>query len=60
MLTGQAREGEKRIYELMKMRQDGDTKIRENATFIKDLVAERDKYKEMSQSKEDEILELGE
>ena len=60
VLTGQARECEKRIYELTKQRQDGDTKIRENATFIQDLVSERDKYKELAQTKEEEILELSE
>ena len=60
MLSGQARECEKRIYELTKQRQDQDTKIRENATFIQDLVSERDKYKGITENKEEEILELSE
>ena len=60
VLSGQARESEKRIYELTKQRQDQDTKIRENATFIQDLVSERDKYKALSENKEEEILELSE
>ena len=60
LLSGQTREAEKRIYELTKQRQDGDAKIQQNASFIKDLVAERDKYKESSQAKEEEILELSE
>ena len=41
------------------MNQDNDQKIRQNAIFIKDLVQERDKYKDLLENKEKEIGDLG-
>ena len=57
-MFSQARESEKRIFELTKQRQDQDGKIRENAAFIRELVDARDQYKKSSEAKEEEILEM--
>ena len=44
---------------MTKLNQDNERKVRENAILIKDLQADRDKYKELSVEKEEEIHELG-
>ena len=54
-LSIQTRDSERRIFDYVKMNQDNDQKIRQNAIFIKDLVQERDKYKELQEEKEKEI-----
>ena len=60
MLTGQTKDNERRIYDLIRDKQDLDKKVRENVTLIQDLVEERDKFKHLSSAKEDEVHELGE
>lgn len=59
MLSGQTKDNERRIFELVRDKQDLDKKIRENLTLIRDLVEERDKYKRMVGEKEEEIIDLG-
>ena len=59
MLTGQTKDNERRIFELIKDKQDLDKKVRENVILIQDLVDERDKFKRITSEKEDEIVELG-
>ena len=59
MLTSQNKDCERRIFNLIKEKQDQDKKIRENVILIRDLVEERDKFKQAVSDKEDEIVELG-
>ena len=59
ILSGQTKDNERRIFDLVKEKQDQDRKIYENVSVIQGLVEERDKYKRVSQEKEDEIQELG-
>lgn len=59
MLTSQNKDCERRIFDLIRDKQDQDKKIRENVILIRDLVEERDKFKHAVSDKEDEIVELG-
>ena len=59
MLTSQNKDCERRIFDLIREKQDQDKKIRENVILIRDLVEERDKFKHAVSDKEDEIVELG-
>jgi len=58
MLSGQTKDNERRIFDLIRDKQDLDKNIRENVMLIRDLVEERDKFKHAVSDKEDEIVEL--
>ena len=59
MLSGQTKDNERRIFELVRDKQDQDKKVRENVVLIRDLVEERDKYKRIVSEKEEDICDLG-
>ena len=59
LLSGQTKDNERRIFDLVRDKQDHEKKVRENVVLIRDLVEERDKYKAIVAQKDDEIQELG-
>lgn len=58
VLTDKSKDDEKRIYNLIRDGQDLETKLRQNATVIRDLVEERDKFKHHVSELTDEIEDL--
>ena len=59
LLSGQTKDNERRIFDLVRDKQDHEKKVRENVVLIRDLVEERDKYKSIVAQKYDKIQELG-
>ena len=59
LLSGQTKDNERRIFDLVRDKQDHEKKVRENVVLIRDLVEERDKYKSIVAQKDDEVQELG-
>ena len=58
LLSGQTKDNERRIFDLVKDKQEQERMIRENAITIRELVEERDKYKRIVGEKEDEVIDL--
>ena len=58
ILSGQTKDNERRIFDLMREKQDCEKKVRENAIVIRDLAEERDKFKRIVAEKDEEIADL--